>query len=145
MNREHFMAQVRELADQLGDRLYALVAKQGNAIRESALRDARDRLRAELGGEQVEVERPRRTQRADRKVRKQQRCSKCQSTEHNARRCDKEPEDEAEADEETPTPEVSVEPPPTTGGADRFARIEAQASARRDTTSAARVAGRRSA
>lgn len=125
MKREDFMARVHELAELLGGRLYTLVAKQSEAVRATALHEAKERMLAELGDDQVAPER------RGSKKRKQQRCSKCQSTEHNARRCDAEVEEvEAEAPDDDEDKPAIASPPTTSAGADRFARLE-EASARR--------------
>lgn len=65
-------------------------------------------------------------------------CSKCSKPGHNARTCGRvttEPDEEDDAEEETPT----SSPPPISSKPDRFARIEAQANARRSPAAPARV------
>jgi len=107
MNRDAFMHRIHELAELLGAGLYELVAAQSDALRAQALEHAKGKLRAALELEQP-APTPARKQRAAGKVRAQQRCSICKSTEHNARRCDA----ASDADEpDKPSVEASPAPP----------------------------------
>jgi len=109
VNRTSFLAAVHELAEQLGSRLYALVEKQSERARAAALEIAKGKLRAELQPDDKAA--PVETAPPPRK-RRQQRCSKCQSTEHNARGCDENADDESRAEAAAQAP-VVVTPPLT--------------------------------
>lgn len=155
MTRAAFLREVRELATELGNELYDLVAKESERVRAAALEIATNRLRVDLEKsdaheetrpDAVDAKRARgaadraalhqgrrksgRTRAGDgsagggepghddragdfsgpgRRPRKQQRCSKCHSPEHNARRCDQEAVDDQDPAVEAP---IVANPPP---------------------------------
>lgn len=99
MNRDDFLAQVRELAEQLGAEIWSIVERQTERARAAALEVAVGRLRGELGGGADEPESaiPRRSPR---------RCSSCRQLGHDARKCP----GSASGDSEPPAPAAEPEP-----------------------------------
>lgn len=130
MNRASFLAEVHELAEQLGRRLYDLVAAESERVRAQALELATAQLRATVGGESEQAE-PAAASR-----RNPPRCAVCDELGHNARRHKRDaptpPEPTAPPgpdDDEEPTRAAVLSPPPARP--DRFSRIEAAATRRR--------------
>lgn len=115
MTRAAFLAAVHELAARLGNELYDLVEEESERVRNAALEIALGQLGTTPAPRTRRARKARMTSTGETSAdatprpRKQQRCSRCDSTDHNVRRCDQ-PEASAEPVAEAAKPS---HPPPT--------------------------------